>query len=248
MKFSRCRQKDGIARHTKVSMTIKHLNHGHRQRLRDRLLQSGPDAMAPDELIELILFLSIPRGDVKPIAKKLWQRYGTFQELIDRPIDELKQLSGLGDQTIATLKTIHALAVQLTSPTKQQKPLLTAFDQLIKYVRLRMTPFECEHYLVFYLNARHQVLYEDIQTQGGVNAVLIHPKAMMRQALNCSASGLMLFHNHPSGRAMPSEQDDQITTKLQTMCHSLEIELVDHVIITQDSYYSYQEKNQSYVS
>ncbi|MAP24157.1 MAG: hypothetical protein CMM87_01310 [Rickettsiales bacterium] len=248
VKYLRYLQKNGIARHIQINMTAKHLNHGHRQRLRDRLLNSGAGAMEPDELIELILFLSIPRGDVKPIAKRLWQRYGTFQAMVDRPVDELKQVSGLGDQTIATLKTIQALALHFTSPSAQKKPLLSAFDQLVKYARIRMSPFECEHCLIFYLNERHQVLFEDLQTQGGVDAVLINPKAIMRQALNCSAAGILLLHNHPSGIAEPSEQDNYLTSKLQKMCQSLEIELLDHVIITQQSYFSYQEQNQARVS
>ncbi len=224
-------------------MTQKeNLNHGHRQRLRARLLENGPEALVEDELIELILFLSIPRRDVKPLAKMLWKRYGNFQALCERPVEELMQFPGFGAQSIATLKTIHALALQLTKPQETQKPLLNAVDQLVTYSRLRMTPFEQEQCLVFYLNKKHQVLFEEIHQKGTTDHVMVYPKEVVKKALNLSASGLVLVHNHPDGEEMPSSQDDILTDTLKQLCLSLDLDLVDHLILSQKSFFSYQKQ------
>ena len=217
-----------------------HLNHGHRTRLRERLLKSGVDALAPDELIELILFLSISRGDVKPLAKVLWQRYGGFEALCQRPVEELKDIPGLGEHSIATLKTIYGLALNLLKPSVLQKPLLNIEKNLIPYVRLRMTPFEKEQCFVFYLNHQHQVIYEEHHQKGTTHEVVVYPREIMKIALNVSAHGVVLCHNHPWGDARPSEEDDALTERLRHMCQMLEFELVDHFIITPDSFYSYR--------
>jgi DNA repair protein RadC len=218
----------------------QHQNHGHRQRLRRRLLENGPKALTPDELIEMVLFLSIPRGDVKPLAKKLWKHYGSFQTLAGRPFDELVQIPGLGEQSIATLKTMHALALELTKPCQSSKPLLNAPDQIAAYGRLMMTPFEQEQCLIFYLNKKHQVLFEEIHQKGASDHVMIYPKEIIKKALNLSAYGIVLLHNHPEEEAKPSQEDDQLTVTLQHLCKSLNLELIDHLIITQRDFFSYQ--------
>ena len=222
-------------------MVEQNLNIGHREKLRERLLKCGYHSLTGDEILELCLFLSVPRSDVKPIAKLLIKRYGTVKKACERPVSELLTINGLGERSVATLKTVYAVALALSDPQQAKGSFLNNTDQLLRYIRLQLVPSDKENLLCFYLNSQNQVLFEELTSVHRQDQIIICPKHVIKTALNLSAEKVFLAHNHPNGLCRPSLADIQFTTNLSKILTSLEIELIEHLIITDTDYYSFKE-------
>ena len=214
---------------------------GHRQRLREKFEKHEQEAFLDYELLELILTYSIPRRDVKPIAKELMNRFHSFPGVMDARPEDLEQVPGLGQNSITLLKLIRSANVRYLARTMESLPLLDSPQLFADYARMRIGDKSNEVTLIFYLNTQNRLIRCDMPGSGSVDAVSIYPSEVARTALLCGARSVVLCHNHPGGSAMPSRDDDAVTFDIRNALDSLGIVLLDHVIVTRFGYYSYRQ-------
>jgi DNA repair protein RadC len=204
---------------------------GHRGRLRARLLKAGPDALADHELLEMVLFLALPRRDTKPIAKDLLARFKSFASVIAAPAADLERVSGLGEAGVAALKTVQAAALRLARAEIVDRPLLDNWDRLMAYLHAGLGRETTEKFRVLFLDTRNRLLADEEQSRGTVNHTPVYPREVARRALELAATALIIVHNHPSGDPTPSREDIAMTRDIAAALAALSIVLHDHVII-----------------
>lgn len=204
---------------------------GHRARMRDRLLRAGADALADHEILEMVLFLALPRRDTKPISRALLTRFRSLAGAISASPPELREIEGLGEAGIAALKIIQAAALRLTRAEVMDQPVLTNWPRVIDYLTAVLAREKIEHFRVLYLDSRNRLIADEEQGRGTVNATPVYPREVVRRALELSATALILVHNHPSGDPTPSRQDIEMTRALRAAAEPLSLLLHDHVII-----------------
>jgi DNA repair protein RadC len=211
---------------------------GHRDRLRARLRDAGPDALADYEFLELVLFRALPRRDVKPLAKALLQRFGSFAEVIAAPPALLREVDGIGDAAVAELKIVHGAAVRLARGEVKQRPVLSSWSSVLDYCRTAMAFAERESFRILFLDKRNQLIADEVQQTGTVDHTPVYPREVVRRALELSATALVLVHNHPSGDPTPSRADIQMTKQIVDVARSLGIEVHDHIIVGREGHAS----------
>lgn len=212
--------------------------HGHRDRLRARFREAGADALADYELLELVLFRAIPRRDVKPLAKALLARFGSFAEVISAPPARLAEVDGLGEAAIAELKIVQAAAAQLARGEVRKQPVLSSWSAVLDYCRAAMAFGEREQFRILFLDKRNQLIADEVQQTGTVDHTPVYPREVVRRALELSATALVLVHNHPSGDPTPSRADIQMTKQIAEVAKPLGIEVHDHIIVGKDGHAS----------
>jgi DNA repair protein RadC len=213
---------------------------GHRERMRARLLAAGPDALADHELIEMVLFLALPRRDTKALARALLARFGSFAGSIAAPAQELLQVEGMGEAAVAALKTVQAAALRLARAEVKQAPVLTNWDRLIDYLTATLARERTEQVRVLFLDTRNRLLADEAQGRGTVNHTPLYPREVVRRALELHASAIILVHNHPSGDPTPSSQDIATTREVKEAAQALSIVLHDHVIVGNGTWTSFR--------
>jgi len=213
---------------------------GHRQRLRRRFLAGGADAVADYELLELVLFLSHARGDVKPLAKSLIKQFGSFSEVISAPQNELAKMVGVGPSALVALKTVQAAAVRLMAEPLINKPVIRTWDQLITYCRASMGFERVEQFRVLYLDRKNLLVADEMQQRGTVDHTPVYPREVVRRALELGASAIIMVHNHPSGDTTPSRADIEMTKDVSRAAAALNITLHDHVIVGRSGHTSFK--------
>ncbi len=205
---------------------------GHRSRLRERFLQGGADALPDYELLEMALFAAQPRGDVKPLAKRLIKRFGSFAEAIAAPPAAIREVEGAGDAAVAALKAIEAAAHRLAQQSVLEKPVLSSWDRLLDYCRIRLARAEREHFRVLFLNRKNVLIADEEQQRGTIDHTPVYPREVVKRALELGASAIIMLHNHPSGDANPSAGDIEMTKEIRDAAGKLGIVLHDHVIVS----------------
>ena len=213
---------------------------GHRQRLREKFEQFEHEAFLDYELLELILTYSIPRRDVKPIAKDLMNRVHSFPAVMDARPEDLAQVPGLGQNSITLLKLIRSANVRYLSRTMESLPLMDSPQLFADYARMKLGDKTSEITLIFYLNTQNRLIRCDMVGAGSVDAVTIFPSEIARSALISGARAIVLCHNHPGGSELPSRDDDAVTFDVRKALQPLGIVLLDHVIVSRFGYYSYR--------
>jgi DNA repair protein RadC len=213
---------------------------GHRERLRDRFLVGGADAMPDYELLEMVLFRAIKRGDTKPIAKALIARFGSFAEVISAPANLLMEVKGVGPAIVTELKLIRAAAVRLTKGDVVNRPILGSWNALIEYCRAAMAFQEVETFRLLFLDKKNQLIADEEQQRGTVDYTPVYAREVVKRALELSASGIILVHNHPSGDPTPSLADRDMTKKIIEAAEKLNIQVYDHIIIGRKGHVSFR--------
>ncbi len=213
---------------------------GHRQRLRARLLTAGPDSVADHELLELVLFLALPRRDTKPIARALLARFGSFANAITAPLAELVAVEGMGEAGAAALKTVQAAALRLVRSEVQAQPVLANWDILMGYLNAQLARERVEQLRILFLDNRNRLLADEPQSRGTVNHTPVYPREVARRALELHATALILVHNHPSGDPAPSRDDIAMTHEIKSALEMLGVVLHDHVIIGNGRWLSFR--------
>ena len=212
--------------------------HGHRQRLRDRFLSAGEAALADYEILELLLFRAIPRRDIKPLAKQLMARFGTFAEVISAAPPRLAEIDGLGEAAIAELKLVEAAARRLLKVKVQDRPTMGSFRDLIDYCRAAMAYAEREQFRILFLNKRNVIMADEVQGIGTVDHTPVYVREVIRRALKLAASALILVHNHPSGDCTPSTADVRMTLEIIAAAKPMGIVIHDHLIVGREGHTS----------
>jgi DNA repair protein RadC len=211
---------------------------GHRERLRARFLVGGADPLPDYELLELLLFRSLPRRDVKPIAKRLIARFGSFAEVLSAPVERLVEIDGIGESAAIDLKIAAAAAQRLTKGSVSKRQVLASWASVIEYCRAAMAFAEREEFRILFLDKRNQLIADEVQQRGTVDHTPVYPREIVRRALELSATALVLVHNHPSGDPTPSQADIRMTHDIIAISKPLGITIHDHVIVGRNGHAS----------
>jgi DNA repair protein RadC len=209
----------------------------HRKRLRGRFLAAGAQAMADYELLELVLF-AIPRCDVKPLAKALLARFGSFVEVIAAPVERLREVEGVGEAAIAQLKIVQAAATRLTLVAIRQRPVLSSWAGVLDYCRSAMAFAAREEFRILFLDKRNHLIADEQHQTGTVDHTPVYPREVVKRALELSATAVILVHNHPSGDPTPSRADIEMTRAIVEVARPLGIAVHDHLIVGKDGHAS----------
>lgn len=220
---------------------------GHRERLRRRFLLGGGRDMPDYELLELLLTIAIPRRDVKPLAKELIRKFGSFAGVVNAPLEELMLVKGVKENTAAVLRIVRECSVRSSwqSLKGMDAPVISDFDAMVDYCRSAMAYQTVEEFRIIFLNSKLYVIGEEIQQRGTVDQVAIHPREVIKSAMMHGASAMILVYNHPSGIVTPSKADMEITKRIKEAAEAVSIRLFDHLIISKSSVYSFH--NQGFV-
>ncbi len=221
-------------------MTDKPDHAGHRSRLRQRFMQNGGDGLPDYELLELVLFPSLPRRDTKPLAKALLARFGSFAEVISAEPAELKSVKGVGDAAVVALKTVRAAALRLSLGEVMNRPVLSSWDKLMQYCRASMAYEKAEQFRILFLNKKNVLMADEVQQQGTVDHTPVYPREVVKRALELGATALIMVHNHPSGDPAPSRGDIEMTREVREVAETLGIVLHDHVIVSKNGNSSFK--------
>jgi DNA repair protein RadC len=211
---------------------------GHRDRLRARFEAAGDAGLQDYELLELLLFRSIPRRDVKPIAKALIQRFGSFAEVIGAPRERLAEVEGIGEGVVADLKVVEAAGRRLARGAVRNREVLGSWSAVLEYCRSAMAFGEREQFRLLFLDKRNALIADEVQHSGTVDHTPAYPREVVRRALELSATALILVHNHPSGDPTPSAADVRMTRDIAEAAKPLGIAVHDHIIVGRDGHAS----------
>ena len=204
---------------------------GHRERLRERLLTGGPDALADYELLEFLLFAGVRQGDTKPAAKALIKHFGSLRAVIDAEPEAMMQVNGVGRACAAALNSVSLSARRMARGKVSEQPVLSSWQALLDYLALDMGQLKHERVRVLYLNAQNRLILDHLASEGSIDEAAIHPREVIRKAFDIGATALILVHNHPSGNPEPSRADIAITNRIAEAGRHLDITVHDHVII-----------------
>jgi DNA repair protein RadC len=213
---------------------------GHRQRLRERFLNGGADSLPDYELLELLLFMAQPRADTKPIAKELLRRFGSFAEVISAEADALRDIKGIGDAGVVSLKAVQAAAQRLLQTKVKAAPVISSWAALIDYCTATMAYNTVEQFRVMYLDRKNKLIADEEQQKGTVDHTPVYPREVVKRALELNASSLIMIHNHPSGDPKPSQADIEMTRKVKDAAAAVGLTLHDHVIVSRGGHVSFK--------
>ena len=213
---------------------------GHRERLRDRFMTGGANAVPDYELLEMVLFRAVTRGDTKPLAKTLIARFGSFAEVISAPANLLMEVKGVGPAVVTELKLIRAAALRLAKGEVVNRPVLGTWQSILDYCRAAMAFEDIEQFRILFLDKKNQLIADEVQQQGTVDHTPVYTREVMKRALELAASAIILVHNHPSGDPTPSLADIDMTKKIIQAGEKLNILVHDHIIIGRKGHVSFR--------
>ncbi len=223
----------------------KIINHafGHRDRLRERFRRGNLDALQDYEILELILFRAIPRGDVKPLAKNLLAHFGNFSAVISASRASLASMPGAGERVADELKLIDAATIMAARHKIAGRPLISSWDQLVEYCQRLLGYQQIEQFHIFFLDNKNRLIKDEVQQKGTINHTTIYPREIASRALELGAVSVILAHNHPSGDAAPSENDIKVTKEISEVLKPLKIIIHDHLIVARGNVTSFRNLN-----
>ncbi|MBI4727749.1 DNA repair protein RadC [candidate division TA06 bacterium] len=222
-------------------MDKKEQTSGHRRRLKDKFRRTGGEGLHDYELLELLLTYVLPRRDVKPLAKELINRFDGLAGVLDAPPEDLEKVKGLGTSPAVLIKLTKRLSEQYLAAEMKSRDVLASPQSVLAFARTKMAGLPNEAFLCIYLNAKNEVLKYKTINQGTVDKAAVYPRRIIEEALNLHAAGLILVHNHPSGHCQPSQEDRQLTDSIVSVARTLDIRVLDHLIVGRLGYYSFAE-------
>lgn len=203
----------------------------HRRRLRQRFTDGGADAVPDYELLEMILYRALPRGDTKPLAKALLKKFGDLNHVLAAPPARLKDVKGVGERVVFELKLIEAVGHRMARARVLKKPLLSSWEALLDYCQTAMAHRDVEQFRILFLDRKNVLIADEAQQTGTVDHVPVYPREVVKRALELNASALILVHNHPSGDPTPSMADIEMTNAIRDSADILGITIHDHLVI-----------------
>lgn len=212
---------------------------GHRQRLRERFLAAGPNALPDYELLELLLFFSIPRRDVKPLAKQLIERFGSLGGVLAATPELLGEF-GLDHHSVVHFKALRETAGRLAREEVAERPVIGSWQKLLDYCRTTMAHNKTEQFRLLFLDRKNGLIADEVQQEGTVDHTPVYPREVVKRALQLGASSLIMVHNHPSGDPTPSPADIEMTQEVAAAAQALGIALHDHVVIGRKGHTSFK--------
>ena len=213
---------------------------GHRDRLRQRFLNSGADGLQDYELLELLLFTVIPRRDVKPLAKDLIREFGGFWSVVTAPPDRLRKVANFSDATIAAITVVGAAALRASRQQVMKRPVLAGWDALLGYCQAAMAHEPTEQLRLLFLDTKYTLIADEVQQRGTINHTPAYPREIVKRALELGAHAIILVHNHPSGDPTPSRDDISLTRDIARAAAALGLILHDHLIVARSETVSFK--------
>jgi DNA repair protein RadC len=214
--------------------------HGHRHRMRQRLLERGGQSLADYEVLEMLLFFAMPKGDTKPLAKTLINRFGSFAAVLTTPTRTLLDTPGLGEHSVAAIRLVQDAALRLARAEAVERPAIENWERLTDYLRAAMARDPVEQFRVLFLDTRNRLLADEVMGRGTVNHTPVYPREVIRRALELHATALILVHNHPSGDPRPSDDDVAMTDDMRIVAQVMGIVIHDHVIVARERLFSFK--------
>ena len=224
-------------------------NQGHRERIKEKFLKNGIDGFAEYEILELLLTYCIPRKDTKPIAKDLLNKFKTLDNVFKADFDKLSVIDGLGNNSIAFLKLIGDLPSIIYKDELKNKKLIdretlkiSNKDILLNYLRNKIGYEEIEKFYVIYLSSSNEVIEFEENSVGTLDRSSVYPREIYKKIINLNAKSVILAHNHPSDNITPSKSDIELTNEISKGLKNFGALLIEHIIITKNSYFSFLEE------
>jgi DNA repair protein RadC len=214
--------------------------HGHRERLRRRLLEKGAASLSDHEVLEYLLFGANARGDTKPLAKTLIKRFGSLAGVLAAGPEELGSVKDLGEASIAALKVVPEAARRMALAEASERPVIASWDKLLAYCRITMGREKVEQFRLLFLDRKNRLIADELQQRGTVDHTPVYPREVIKRALELGASSLILVHNHPSGDSTPSRADIDMTRQVQEAAEKLGISVHDHIVIGRSGHNSFK--------
>ncbi len=214
------------------------IHDGHRQRLKDRFLQEGLDSFTEVQALELLLFHCVPRQDTNPLAHRLIEHFGSFARVMEATPEQLKKVQGVGDSIATFIPLLHASERYYENSKKQNMRFANSIDECAEYIKDRMRNRRNEMVYLLCLDAKRKILACKEVGEGSVNSAAVPIRRIVEMALDANATSVVLAHNHPSGFAVPSNEDRFTTHRLAIALRSVDIELVDHLVFADGDHVS----------
>jgi len=218
------------------------LTKGHRHRLREKFLKSGLSGFHDYEIVELLLTLGTPRKDCKAIAKACLEKFKNLRGVLDAPYEELQEIKGIGQSNAYGIKLIKETASRYFKDEVLEMPQFRSSEDVFNYLLYSMQGLKKELFKVLYLDSRNKIVFIEDIFEGTLNASAVYPREIFRSAFKNNAVSLIFAHNHPSGVPEPSLSDREVTKSLVFMGVIMEIKVLDHLIIGNNSYFSFADE------
>lgn len=215
---------------------------GHRKRLRTRFLEADLAGFLDYEVVELLLTLGTPRKDCKQIAKQAIKKFKGLREVLDASPEELQQIKGVGPLNVFGLKLFQAVSERYVKEKILKKNPLDSPEAVVKYLREKLGRKKKEHFVILSLDSHNNLIKISNISIGTLNANLVHPREVFKEAIYANAAQIILAHNHPSGVSNPSKEDILLTEKIVRSGKILGIDIIDHIIVTKRNYFSFKRK------
>ena len=215
--------------------------HGHWKRLRQRFERGGAEAFLDYELLELLLTFAITNGDLKQRSKDLISRFRGLRGVLDAEPGELKKIDGIGEKSAILIHLVKVLMLAYLEEQMQKRDVLSSPQAVLDFARTKLAGLPHEAFMVIYLDVKNHVLDQEVLHEGTVDRAIVYPRRVLESAIKHNAVGLILSHNHPSGDPAPSQEDKQLTRSVIEAARTIEIRVLDHVIVGRNGYFSFQE-------
>jgi len=215
---------------------------GHRERLRERFLQSGFNGFLDYEIVELLLTLGTPRKDCKQIAKEAIKTFSGLRGVLDASLEELQKIRGIGPSNAFGIKLFQAMSERYSKEQIPKKITLNNSEIVAEYLKKLIGREKKEHFVMLSLDSRNNLIKTSNISIGSLNASIVHPREVFKEAIQVSAAQIVIAHNHPSGNSEASPEDVALTRRLGDAARIFSIELLDHIIVTQNDFSSLREK------
>ena len=215
---------------------------GHRNRIKTRFLETGLRAFQDYEVLELMLTYSIKQKDVKPAAKKLLERFGSFQAVLEAPLRELIKTEGIGEHSAILIKFCRDCSEFYLNKKIIGRDIISSPEDLYRYWRSSMAHLTREQFRLILLNAKNEVIHEAVLQEGTVDQAAVYPREVVKLALEENAVSIIFVHNHPSGTTTPSVQDRDLTRRLTEAAATIDVTVHDHIIIGREGFFSFRQQ------
>jgi len=209
---------------------------------RERLIKFGPSSLSNSELIAILLRTGVQNQNVLDLSKKILKQH-SFASLSETSVGELQKIRGIGKAKACQLIACFELSKRISSFSGRKNLIVKSAEDIANYLMPKMRFLKKEHFIVFYLDSKNKVIKEETISIGTLNASIIHPREIFKSAIKESANAIILVHNHPTGNPEPSEADQKLTKKIEEASELIKISLLDHIIIGNNKWFSFEEKN-----
>jgi DNA repair protein RadC len=214
-------------------------NDGHRRRLQERFLKGGLQGFLDHEIIELLLTLGTPRKDCKGPARRAMRKFKVLRRVLEASEDELQEIEGIGPRNIFGIKLVQEVSRRFLRERMMSRPVCHSSREVFDYLYHTLRDAKKEKFKAMFLDAKNQIIEEETIFEGTVDTSAVYPREILKNALRCNASAVIFVHNHPSGDPDPSESDREITRELVFASATMQMKVLDHIIIGNNRYFSF---------